>query len=798
MRKRLLSLLIPTVVLAVLVHEIFTTPVYTDREISAMREAAVGRFQQGEVDEALEQLRALTVVAPEDRLAWGDYLTLLTRAGRASEAIALAQAEPERSLPDYALAELFAAAVAAGQWDVARHFADREIAQSPNAAIVAAARQQALAAAMSAAVAEGEGTEPEQEIATPAPEVSAPIAEATVAATPPLKPAVRRQAAVSPPRPGTAPDRAPQFEVRPEPPSVATAAPTPEPPAPQLSLGEQARDAVRAAEQAAPAQRVALARQAAALTSRHWREQLADPQASARDRRNAALDHVRALTLARELDEAAIVFDSLDVETLPRYGVLHGADLYALRREPERAAALLDRAEQLEPGAGDILASRFYNQLDLEQYDAAQRTLEQLRASAQTPAEQRDARLLAAMFAAYDNRLDDAQQALEQLQLENPSDSGIALRRAQIYRWRGWAERSQATYAEVLPVAEDPVGVRAGMVATALSANDLRGARQQLAQLQAEAPEHPEVVEVAREAGRRNLASYRARVIAGDTHAESSLSGVNGDSDLGFEQYFHSAPIADSYRFLASHRYDWADLPEGAGSATRISVGGDYRSQSLDAAVELTGREPDSQPGLRLRGEWRPDDAWSLYGEFESDSSGVPLRALRQGIDGHSVALSVRHRASESRDTRIGIGRVDFSDDNERDTLSAAHREALYLSAHHELSVTAQAWYSRNSAGSNVPYFNPESDLSIGATFEYVGILSRRFERGWSHRLAVGVAGYEQEHFDASTIWDVEYEHRLRLSPLFSINGGVLYRSRIYDGEREGYSALFAGIEWNF
>jgi hypothetical protein len=36
------------------------------------------------------------------------------------------------------------------------------------------------------------------------------------------------------------------------------------------------------------------------------------------------------------------------------------------------------------------------------------------------------------------------------------------------------------------------------------------------------------------------------------------------------------------------------------------------------------------------------------------------------------------------------------------------------------------------------------------------------------------------------------------LSDALNFNYGTLYRSRIYDGGREGYSAVFGGVNWRF
>ena len=781
-RKRFSSLLIPTLVLVVLIHEIWTTPVYTKRDLASMREAAVTLAKQGDIVTALERLRALSEVAPHDRGVWGDYLSVLIRTGHDEQALALYRNKKAQALPDYTLAELFDAALRQQDAALAREIADREIAQSRDRDTVAAARERALndsalLASSSQTVQQAESQAPiiaaESGAALPIPSVASSLKKA---------PSFGNKNRIAQPTPSR----------RSVPAEPVRAASTPVlPPHISISLADKARDAVRAAEQAPAAERVALAEAALPVIHKYAATLPADSEAA----RNATLDQVRALTLANRLDEAAALFESLpSADQLPLYGAMNGADLYARRHEPERACELLDRAQRLQPDSREIAVTQFYNQLDLEQFDRAAESLSRVRELSDDEQARRDAEVLDAMFTAYQNRLDAAQRKLERLQDAAPDDGDIKLRLAQIYRWRGWPRRTLAEYRTALEADDNHVPARLGEISALNDLHAFKQARAQLQQLAASTPAHPDVIQAQHDQYKRERWEYSAQVMAG----QSSESQVNGSSDIAFEQKMYSPPIADQARAFVHQRYDSADFVEGSGSANRIGVGGDYRSQQFDGAVEVAGRHPDGRVGVSLNGEWKFDDRFSLFGEAQSDSTQIPLRALRAGIEGYSTTVGALYRLNESQSMRASYGRTEFSDDNNRDAIATQYRHSVYRDAHNQLTVIAQAYFSRNSAGNNVPYFNPDEDVSIGVAALYEGMLWRRYQRSWSQRIQFGVGDYSQQHFGSGVIWDVEYEQRWQLNDALNFNYGVLYRSRLYDGEREGYSAIFGGVHWRF
>ncbi|MFT3930528.1 MAG: hypothetical protein QM709_09575 [Spongiibacteraceae bacterium] len=791
LRKRFTSLLIPTFVLAVLLHEFLTTPVYTDRELDSMRESAVALAQQGDIETALEKLRALSEVAPKNRAIWGDYLTELVRAGRDAAALTLYRRDSKKPLPDYALTELFDAAVRQRDVALARELADREIAQSADRAAVAAAREQALLAAG---------------LISAPPTTAAPVAENAVADEISAQPqSMTQQQSL---QKKTSPDiKTPKNNSR----RIDSRSPSrsaiPVQAAPQLhgskplnataELAERARSAVRRAEQAPVAERIETAQQALPVVDEYIAAQ-SSQSSNDLELRNANLDRVRVLTLANRLDEAAELFDSLgDAHALPTFGLLNGADLFARRHELVRADALLDIISQREPDNRAALRARFYAQLERGDRVAAASTLERLQQAAVGDEDRSADRLLAATLAISSNDLPKAQQQLEELRAEQQDAAEVRERLGQIYRWRGWPRRALTEYSHAEQNGGESPDLHLAKAAAFSDAHDFVAARAEVEAAEKAAPEHPDLVGAQLQQKNRSRWEYEARALVG----RSPDSSVNTEGDRRFEQKLWSPFIDDRYRVFAHHRYDWAEFPyeeEGIGRLNRYGLGAALYLPAVDASFEIHQRNPDAKIGIDLAGEWRFDDQFNLFAEYQSDSERVPLRAFNDGVNGHSIAVGGQFRVDENQAARLAYARTDFSDGNTRQTWSANYRQTLYRNAGREFNVLAQIYDGRNSGTNDVFYFNPAHENAATVTLEYGAPIWRGETSIWSHRVAIGGGIYRQREFSSEPIWDFEYEQRWNISPVFDLNYGVMHRSRVYDGERESYNAVFGGVNWHF
>jgi biofilm PGA synthesis protein PgaA len=465
--------------------------------------------------------------------------------------------------------------------------------------------------------------------------------------------------------------------------------------------------------------------------------------------------------------------------------------------QPERAEQLLQLALQQTPDDAGLLTTLFYNQLDRELYDEAGQTLARLQEISGEPVVNGRATWtarLAALFEAYQNHLQVAQERLEALRIHALNDPDLDLNLATIYRWRGWSAKALEEYNKAEADGADALAVETGRAQALFDLRRFDEADAKIAELVKKAPAHPDTIALQSQWDWFNKYLYIAQAQTG----QSDANPVTGSSDLVFDQWLYSKPIANHYRVFAHHHYEWADFIEGPGGANRTGIGGDYRSEPYDVAVSLNRRSPGSRMGLTINGEYRPDEQWTVFGDVQTDSQAVPLRGTRAGVDGHSGSIGVAYRWDERRNARASFSRADFSDGNVRETVSATLNQVIWVDARNSLMLSGDLYYSHASAGENVAYYNPASDRSAYLSADLSTILSRNADRTWSQRVNVGAGMHEQQNFSSRPIWSAQYEQRWQFGPSFGVNYGAMYRSRVYEGERERYGALFGGIQWRF
>jgi poly-beta-1,6 N-acetyl-D-glucosamine export porin PgaA len=859
--RRFSSLIIPTLVVGILINEVINTPIYTDRDLRVMREAAVAEAGRGQAATAVEKLRALSEIAPLDSLIWGDYLVVLVRANQASVALALFAANPQRALPAYALPELFAAAIALGEFPLARQLAVLEIAQTADSQQLAAERARALIKA-------GYIDPAAPAVVLPAEPLAADpsTAESLAAESLPAEPATVNAplATEAPPAytPAPAVTKTPQPVITATNPATQIATPNAQAPETLSAAARPQQQSAVDAPQAAPGVALTAAQPSPASVTA---APLPSPTVVAvavdtntvdvntiaantadSDARLLAAEQARVAVREAELAPAARRVQSAE-------SALIALDAYAADLATHPASEIEVRNEKLDRVRALTLANRL---------EAATTLFEALGEPGLLP---NFGLLYGADLYVRQDQPAEAQALLDIAEQQDPTDRNVLLTRFYLDLNAGDFAHAGQTLAQLRNTAASPLDTRNDRLLGAQLAaysDQLEAAQLELEVMLAEestsADIHQRLAQVYRWRGwpRRALTEYdkakelapepeSAQLAAVNTlvdmhnfsaarttlaavaenspeHPElsaallaqqqrdlweystqfsaggSSDSPVTGAGAFTLDQRLLSAPFADHVRAFAHQRYDWADYPEGSASLNRVGFGLDYRSPQLDAALELVARSQGSELGINLNAEWHFDDQFSLFGGLLTDNTGVPLRGLRADIDGDSYAVGLLHRANESRQTRLSYSLSELSDGNDRTGLSLRHTQSWFLSGRRRLSVIAEAYYGNNANTQDVAYFNPASEKVASATFEYTAPVWRDTERDWSQRIAIGSGVYHQELFGNSAIWDIEYEQRLRFESTFEIHYGLLYRNRVYDGKREGYGALIGGMNWRF
>ena len=108
-----------------------------------------------------------------------------------------------------------------------------------------------------------------------------------------------------------------------------------------------------------------------------------------------------------------------------------------------------------------------------------------------------------------------------------------------------------------------------------------------------------------------------------------------------------------------------------------------------------------------------------------------------------------------------------------------------------------ELYYSTNSR-TDVAYFSPEWIFTPTVAVVVEHVAWRRYRRSLVHALTGTVGGTWQSGFDAEPIGSIAYEHRWGFGPQADVAYGILFGSRVFDGDREKEVSGFVQLSVRF
>jgi biofilm PGA synthesis protein PgaA len=264
-------------------------------------------------------------------------------------------------------------------------------------------------------------------------------------------------------------------------------------------------------------------------------------------------------------------------------------------------------------------------------------------------------------------------------------------------------------------------------------------------------------------------------------------SPVLGSGDFGIDTVLYSAPINYNWRVFGGGGYGTGDFEEGTGHYRWLRAGAQWRGRDLTVEGEVSSHNYGygTKPGLRLSVAYDLNDHWQIGGSGERMSRETPLRALNSDIFANSAELYVRWRAHERREWTLSGSALRFSDGNNRRELNLSGRERLYTTPHFKADGEFLIATQHNTGGSDVPYFNPRSDLMLLPGLRLTHTLHRRYETAWEQIGTVAAGGYHQQGYGTGGVIALGYGQRYRANDVLDMGFMVTGLSRPYDGDRE-------------
>lgn len=496
-----------------------------------------------------------------------------------------------------------------------------------------------------------------------------------------------------------------------------------------------------------------------------------------------------------------------DVE-VPVYALLAAADAFLYRKQPEQARTLYQQILVRQPDDFEAQLGLFYTLIELEEISTARDLIDRLDQSQPTWLVRTDASgqrqhlpnprkiataSAAAMARAYGDQLAESEQRLTALHDLAPANLDLTSALGDVYAARGWPRLARQTYRLGLSLDPHYKALQFGLAQSYLSCREYRLAEASIERLYVRYPEDQHIRLLHRQWEIHNLRELRLVAGYGDNSGTAT-----GNRELFLEGTLFSSPLAYQYRMFLSSRYAFAAFPEGDESYRRQGVGVEYRGADLEATGELTyNQDGDDQLGGRLGMRWELDDHWSLPASLELFSRETPLRALRQGITADAADLGIVYRASELRRISLTAQVLNFSDGNVRRRLSAGFEQRLVTLPSYQLTGIVNLSASANSRNGTV-YFNPERDFSAALTLDNLQRLYRRYERVFSHRLALTIGNDWQKHYADDFLAGFAYEQLWEFASRFELVYGFSRFRRVYDGLPEYQNYTYGQLDWRF
>jgi len=505
-------------------------------------------------------------------------------------------------------------------------------------------------------------------------------------------------------------------------------------------------------------------------------------------------DRIVALIDASDAKAAVDQFEALqsDSEINEAYVLSAASRAYFQLRQPQQGIELLERAIELDPDNVDYKFALVYAFLDLERFGEALGLAQELTRSLPmvntvpgsnivkgNPHRMR-AELLAGLAEAHGDQLDAAQSRFEALLSEAPNNADLRHELANVYRWRGWYDRSLEEYRQVLTMDDEHLSAELGFAHSRIDAQDYPVVAATVAEVSLAHGRVPAVERLAERWQVHNERELSVRMSTGD-----STGPISGSDHYSIDARWYTAPIAYHYRAFVASYDSFGEFTEGESRRRRLGAGIEYRAPRVTITGSLSGSRSGSRDAGFAGGlNYRLNDFWSLNAGIEWNSDKVQLRAHRFGIKADRASVGARFAASELASVDFGAARLDYSDGNAIDSFFADGRFRLINHPRSKLEATGNITLGLADS-SAVPYFSPTRDRSATAGLKHEYRIFRRYDRKLTQTIGAATGRYFQTGFSSGSIWSVRYQIDLSLSPRLGVGFGAERHGQVFDGVHE-------------
>ncbi len=535
-------------------------------------------------------------------------------------------------------------------------------------------------------------------------------------------------------------------------------------------------------------------------------DRLAEEDPDSELARSLRYDRIVGLVHAARMDKAIQYYEELlsagDIGS--SYVHYAAGRAYLIKQRPQDAEVALRRGEALDPYDRLIQLELFYALVELERLDEAlaipDKMAARFDATNQVPGSavaqpnriRMQAEIMAGSGRAYAEELGEAEQRLAGLVAAAPNNQDARSALGNVYSWRGWKERAESEYNQVLTINPDQVDTKTSRAQNAMDMQKYPRTEAELYEARAEYVTQESVWDL----NKRWIVHNYSQLVIESRWGESS-GQTFGNEQYDINAWWFTKPIKYNYRLYARTFDSWAEFPQGDHSRRRAAVGTEFRKGPWLASGEFNfDRSGFDEPGFAGRVDHRLSDTWFVGGEVELNSYATPLRADHADIESNLFAVDTTFRRHESWNVSGGLFYQDFDDGNDIIGLNADTRLRIYDRFTYMLDGYASFRGSKSSKEDAV-YFNPERGLEVLVGVDNFWRQFRLYDKVLRHRFGANAGIYDQKNFGSDHIWTLEYDLNWDINEQLAIRVGWQRSRRVYDGGPE-YSTywLFGFNGW--
>ena len=514
------------------------------------------------------------------------------------------------------------------------------------------------------------------------------------------------------------------------------------------------------------------------------------------------LDRVVVLADAGRSADAVAAFEALPATSTPPapYVLIAVSDAYRREHRPRDSLCVLQTAAGANAESLELQFALIYTYLDLDDFTAAFALADQL--SGRLPLansvagstvvkgnqDRLRAELTAGIAYAYGDQLARAEKRFEDLLRQAPGNLDLRHELANVYRWRGWLDRSLFEYRQVLTVEPELLAARIGYAYAQIDAREYPEVATTVRELAAERDREPAVARLTEEWALHNRSELD--VVASDA---DSTGPTYGNDSYRVDATWYTRPLAYRWRGVVHVHESQAAFPEGDAERRRLGGGVEYRAERLTATGELSGARGGGETGLRGDFAWRPSDRWTVAALLDLNSNDMPLRGWRTGVEADLVGLTATLARNESVSVTTGARTQRYTDGNSSESLFLDGRYRFVNEPRLKLELTGELGASRADRD-DVVYFSPRRDTTVLVGLHQEWRLFRRYERSLTQHADLAVGRYDQAAYPAGSLWRARYSVQWQLSQRVAVSAGLERSRQFFDGAVEHSTQLSATL----